>query len=333
MEIKIFLRLGRQISHQRARSFFYLNLALLAFTLLVMLLGPLVRAEGAGLACPDWPLCKGELFPQMDYQVLLEWLHRLSALLLSLFFLFWTALAFYDKKLRESHARLVLLSLFLLLLQIALGALTITESLDAYIVNSHLLNAVCLLGLLFFSCFKILELYGPSQKPASQPSTSSPLLPRSLFWLSSFLLLLVFFQIFMGARVSTHKAGRVCNSFPACYYEASVGPGAELEFVPQYFPPMEGDIEKHMSHRFTAYLLFLTVLALFSLGLKKNWPKKILYLLGSAFVLTAVQILIGALNVLLSLPVSLTVLHSFFAYLLYLISLWLFLEVKLALTR
>src|SRR5688572_21803831 len=52
-------------------------LAALPWALIV--LGALVRAHGAGLACPDWPLCFGELVPQMDLHVAFEWSHRVVA--------------------------------------------------------------------------------------------------------------------------------------------------------------------------------------------------------------------------------------------------------------
>ena len=324
------LKLYEQIAHKKARSFLYLNIGLIFFTLFVMLLGPLVRAEEAGLACPDWPLCKAKLIPEMSYKIFLEWLHRLTAVLLSIFFLFWLGLTFYDTKLRTSHGRLVLICLGLLILQIVLGALTITESLDAYVVNSHLLNAILFLSVLFYSWRKGLVLYAASHRPKPQGGGSVLKEYRFLRRLCAFILLLVFFQIFMGARVSTHNAGRVCNTFPACYYEASIGSDAKLKFVPQYFPPMQGDLEKHMSHRFTAYLLLAAVLCMAYIAVRKKWPMKILYPVWLLLILIAIQILIGAFSVIFGVPLMLTLLHSLFAYAVYLSALWLFLEAKFA---
>ena len=64
---------------------------LVALTLCLIVLGALVRAHEAGLACPDWPLCFGEFVPQMDLRVAFEWSHRVLAGSLSIAF---AALAF-----------------------------------------------------------------------------------------------------------------------------------------------------------------------------------------------------------------------------------------------
>ena len=48
-------------------------------TLGLISLGALVRAHGAGLACPDWPHCFGVWLPEMDLRVGFEWTHRLVA--------------------------------------------------------------------------------------------------------------------------------------------------------------------------------------------------------------------------------------------------------------
>ncbi|WP_414026403.1 COX15/CtaA family protein [Cyanobium sp. ATX-6F1] len=46
-------------------------------------IGGATRVMEAGLACPDWPLCYGSLFPgsRLSLQVFLEWFHRLDAFL------------------------------------------------------------------------------------------------------------------------------------------------------------------------------------------------------------------------------------------------------------
>src|SRR5436189_5966150 len=61
--------------------------AICAYTTIV--LGGTVRGMGAGLACPDWPLCNGSLVPNVgDAGVLVEYVHRLVAVFTGLFVLF-----------------------------------------------------------------------------------------------------------------------------------------------------------------------------------------------------------------------------------------------------
>jgi heme A synthase len=47
-----------QTDNGRVLGWGFAGLAAASFVLIV--LGALVRAHGAGLACPDWPLCFGE---------------------------------------------------------------------------------------------------------------------------------------------------------------------------------------------------------------------------------------------------------------------------------
>src|SRR5262249_23112615 len=55
--------------------------ALLLFGVMVM--GSVVRTRGSGLACPAGPLGEGRLIPRLEAHVLIEWFHRLFALLVS----------------------------------------------------------------------------------------------------------------------------------------------------------------------------------------------------------------------------------------------------------
>ena len=70
----------------RARALARAYAALSGVTTCLIVLGALVRANGAGLACPDWPLCFGEAIPRFDVKIGFEVGHRYLAGLMSLGF-------------------------------------------------------------------------------------------------------------------------------------------------------------------------------------------------------------------------------------------------------
>lgn len=262
-------------------------------TLLVMILGPLVRAEDAGLACPDWPLCHGHAVPPYEFRVYLEVIHRYAAALLALATLTWAVVIFVKKEFRHLWIPAAL-ALGLLTTQILLGALTITKQLEPYIVKSHLLNALLFLSCLLFVWHRVTQPRSKDTRP----------------WLTGILCALVFAQIYLGGRVSTFEAGLACTDFPACYQTRAVDQDGE-RFERVYFPPMHGHVEKHMSHRFLAYGLALFLVGALAVGRLRTDERTGLLIVT---VLVSVQIAIGAANVLYQIPTLVTVLHSTMAY-------------------
>lgn len=117
------------------------------WVLLVQLaLGGYVRHAGAGLACPDFPLCSGSLLPH-HWESAVHWLHRwLGVALLGLF----VHLALAAR--RTALARPAAMVMGLALLQVALGIATVLGGLAIPVRAAHAVVAYALWGgLVWFS--------------------------------------------------------------------------------------------------------------------------------------------------------------------------------------
>ncbi|MBK16859.1 MAG: heme A synthase [Prochlorococcus sp. SP3034] len=111
-------------------------------------IGSATRVMEAGLACPDWPLCYGSLFPTTHFniRVFLEWFHRLDAFLVGLLILTQFLLSLIWRKYLPSNlSKKYSVLLFLVILQGSLGALTVINMLDSFTVMGHLFIAFILL--------------------------------------------------------------------------------------------------------------------------------------------------------------------------------------------
>ena len=169
-------------------------------TLLLMAVGSATRVMNAGLACPDWPLCYGQLVPtrQMNLQVFLEWFHRLDAALIGVSAIALSSLSWwYRKELPKWLPWVATFALFLIVFQGILGGLTVTQLLRFDIVTAHLGTA-----LLFFSTLIIM---GTALMPYKKTSSAGKL---SWFGLSA--AVLVYLQSILGGLVGSRWALHQC---------------------------------------------------------------------------------------------------------------------------
>ncbi len=171
-------------------------------TLLLMAVGSATRVMNAGLACPDWPLCYGQLVPtkQMNLQVFLEWFHRLDASLIGLSTLLLVGLTWWERQqLPKWLPGAAIFALALIVIQGALGAFTVTELLRFDIVTAHLSTA-----LLFFCTLLVM---GTCLLPLSPLSTAATLTPH---WVPLLAAIFVYVQSLLGGLVGSRWALHQC---------------------------------------------------------------------------------------------------------------------------
>jgi cytochrome c oxidase assembly protein subunit 15 len=263
-----------------------LSFATALLTLALIVLGSVVRTTGSGLACPDWPLCHGHLIPPLQFNILIEWLHRLMALLVSLCALGTAGWILVRRELRARLGGFVLLAATLLLVQVLLGALTVWKLLSPAVVSSHLAVA-----LLFFTT---LITMGLTARAHAGRGVSESTRPAALLAVFAFTTGLTYVQAVLGGVVSTSHAGLACPDWPACN-------GVWL-------PPLDSLQGLQMLHRYVAYALVVAVI--FAATRARRAPDPgVRAGAGIALGLVLGQVVLGVTNVLLGTPVWLSALH------------------------
>jgi len=260
--------------------------ALVAVTFCLIVLGALVRAHEAGLACPDWPLCFGELVPEMDLKVAFEWSHRVLAGSVALGFATLATLVFRSGSGTHETARWIVLAAGLLVVQIVLGALTVWELLASWTVTSHLItgNAFAL-SLLFVAASLWDARAGRPRRARAALGVRAALVVAAV---------VLFLQMVLGGLVSSGFAGMACPEWPAC--NGGV-----------WFPSWQGSVGLHLLHRWNGTLLagLVPVVAWIIRG--APGVRGLMLLAAGVAVL---QAMVGIVNVLLAIPVEVTGLHS-----------------------
>ena len=293
-----------------------LNLSIV-LALIVVVLGAYTRLADAGLGCPDWPGCYGQLLvPDVvsgDYERPLdipkawkEMVHRYAASMLGLAIIAIFLFAAFGKTKRVQSIKLPSFLLLLVGFQGALGMWTVTELVHPGIVTMHLLGGFSTTTLVFWLLL--------NQRKRVQ--FNQQVLKRHKLMLIIVTALLAF-QIFLGGWTSTNYAALSCGEyFPTCLDQ--IWPD-DMDFKNAYYwGPLGIDYEFgvlenqtrsaiQMVHRIGALVVTVAIIALtFSF---KNYTalKNNLFI---TLALLAVQVALGVINVVMSLPMFAAVMHN-----------------------
>lgn len=294
--------------------------AFLTFDLIMF--GAFVRITDAGLGCPDWPGCYGQITPigaineikaetalRPDgpvtvFKAWVEMLHRYIAAGLGVLVI---ALAIMASRLAGPSARLAWFTLFWIILQGAFGAFTVTLKLMPLVVTLHLLGGMILFGLLLAQWVRV----RPATQALSAASGASGLRP-----LVTIALAVLLWQIALGGWVSTNYATLACRDFPLC--QGSLWPDMDFRAGFELWRrlgyrgddqalPFQALTAIHFVHRLFAGVVFV-VAGTLALRLRRS----VLSRSSGNLILAvlALQAVTGLTNIFLDWPLVAAVLHT-----------------------
>ena len=260
--------------------------------------GNLVAGLHAGLGCPDWPLCYGEVIPPYRWDTYMEFLHRVIGAITSVFL----AIFCYQRfRVYSGGVKFIpILIILLLIFQIILGGIVVILELPVDLTTFHFGNAMVIFALVLY----MLYFDGANKKPKFNLSGY-----KGIFFLLS---IIIFVQLVLGAYVRHSSSGLACPDFPTCLGY----------LVP---PELSGLILNHYAHRTLAYIITIIVAVMlfasyYSQGLKKYNTELLLLigfivlqiLLGVGVVLTKLNFVVTALHLTLAMFILSTALYAWF---------------------
>lgn len=306
------------------RAYKTLILAALLLTFVLVPLGAFVRLSDAGLGCPDWPGCYGQITPhhatdEIDAAVQAnpdgvvshdkawkEMGHRYVAGILGLLVLAIFVMAWRNRGHTQAGIGLPALLLGVIVFQALLGMWTVTQLLKPVIVTAHLLGGMTTLALLVWLWRR--------ESATRQQSYFAP--ARHLRAAVTLGLMLVFVQIALGGWVSANYAALACSDFPMCQAQwlpamdfeqgftlhRNLGETASGELL-----SLQALTAIHWTHRLMALIVTFYLLWLASRLFKISGYARIAVMLLMTLV---AQILLGISNVVFSLPLPVAVAHN-----------------------
>lgn len=254
-----------------------------------VMLGSWTRINGAGMTCPDYPLCRGSLIPSMGGGTVWEWTHRLTAALLSTLVLAVLATAWRERKSAPFVAPAGTVVAVLFAFQVFLGAATVHLSNSPISVVWHWGTAMA-----FVASLAAVAVFAGVASPGRRPLAGARFMGFTGYVLAG-TAAVAFVTMCVGAYVSSSGAGLACIDIPECAGHVVVySPGQEVQ----------------MLHRFVAAACLLAGVLSFAIVWAARAPRAVRITATAGLGLLFVQILLGLLNVALRLPLDLREAHA-----------------------
>ena len=262
----------------------------LAFFIVVVLEGAVVRATSSGAGCGQhWPLCNGELFPHHPrLATVIEFTHRSLTGISVTFFAILIGWTFYATPARHRARRAAAAAGLLLLSEAFLGALLVlhgwvennTSTARVIMQSVHFTNTLLLLG--------ATTLVAVWLRPDGSTAPATPVV-RRYTWMA------------LAATVLTGATGSLAALADTIFPSPDLRSALAADFA-QHSPVL---IRMRWMHPAAAALAIVATLLL-AVHLRQTDHSRLARLLTWNI---AAQVAIGALDVLLLAPITLQVLH------------------------
>ncbi len=277
-----------------------LRLALAAdvVALLTLMLGSWTRINGAGLTCPDWPLCHGRLLPSLGDGTLWEWSHRLLAFSVAPLVLALIAVAWRQRHRSPFVAPTMAAIAAIFLIQVFLGAETVRLANTPYSVVAHWATAMALIATL-----SAMAVFAAASGTSSNATRNTAGISVPMACALGITAAVAFVTMCVGAYVSSSGAGLACLSIPGCAGNVVVYTHGQIV---------------QMLHRAAAAATLICATATLALAWAYATPRRVRIAVLAGSGLVAMQVLLGLLNVALRLPTNLREAHAVNAALVFL---------------
>jgi heme A synthase len=275
-----------------SRSFRTLALTSLITTILLVMVGSIVRVSGYGLGCPDWPLCYGRAVPPGVIDAWVEFGHRLFGAVVGVQIAGLTWLAVRDHRNERWIIRPAILAAVLLVVQILLGGAHVLNELPGWTGLVHTGVASAIVG----SLAVLVAVSQPKLNSVSARVDHYFDVKKTRTWTlvgagSAYLLIL------SGSLVTRTGASLACPSFPLCGI-------SDIPDSLQHLTSIQ------MVHRIIALVVILISCYIVWILLQKGAAEVALRSISFGLIaLFAIQVGLGISNIYLALPLWSRILH------------------------